>query len=145
MNQKGISMNGAGGTSGGSGQFFLGLIMMCGGFYLLLNGIVVSSSFGLGSRLFGIGGGYGVTGGMIMIPLIIGIGMVFYNAKNYLGWLIGIGSFAALVFGVISSVSMNLRTMSAFELICIVTLAFGGLGLFLKSLRPAPERKPQTR
>ena len=31
-------MKGAGGTSGGSGQFFLGLIMMCGGFYLLLKG-----------------------------------------------------------------------------------------------------------
>jgi len=134
-------MNGAGGTSGGSGQFFLGLIMMCGGFYLLLNGIVVSSNFGLGARLFGIGSGYGVTGGMILIPLIIGIAMVFYNAKNYLGWLIMIASFGALVFGVISSVSMNLRTMSAFELICIVTLAFGGLGLFLKSLRPAPEPK----
>jgi len=137
-------MNGAGGTSGGLGQFFLGLIMMCGGFYLLLNGIVVSSNFGLSSHLFSFGsGGYGVTGGMIMIPLIIGIAMVFYNAKNYLGWLIGIGSFGALVFGVISSVSLNLRTMSAFELICIVTLAFGGLGLFLKSLRPAPEPKPR--
>ena len=30
-------MNGAGGTSGGSGQFLLGLIMMCGGFYLLVH------------------------------------------------------------------------------------------------------------
>jgi len=138
-------MNGAGGTSGGSGQFFLGLMMMCGGFYLLLNGIVVSSSFGLSSRLFGFGSGFGVTGGMIMIPLIIGIAMVFYNAKNYLGWLVMIGSFGALVFGVISSVSMNLRTMSAFELICILTLAFGGLGLFLKSLRPAPPRSQPGR
>jgi hypothetical protein len=132
-------MNGAGGTRGGSGQFFLGLMMMCGGFYLLLNGIVVSSSFGMSARLFNIGGGFGITGGMILIPLLIGIGMVFYNAKNYLGWLVMIGSFGALVFGVISSVSMSLRTMSAFELICILTLAFGGLGLFLRSLRPAPE------
>jgi hypothetical protein len=32
---------------------------------------------------------------------------------------------------------MSLRTMSAFELICILTLAFGGLGLFLRSLRSA--------
>jgi hypothetical protein len=134
------SMNGAGGTNGGSGQFLLGLVMMCGGFYMLLNSIVVSSSFGMGARLFSFGNGYGITGGMILIPLVIGIAMVFYNAKNYLGWLVTIASFGALVFGVISSVSMNLRTMSAFELICILVLAFGGLGLFMNSLRPAPQR-----
>lgn len=130
-------MNGAGGTSGGSGQFFLGLIMMCGGFYLLLNGITVSSNFGMGTRLFGIGPGFGITGGMILIPLMIGVGMVFYNAKNYLGWFIAIASFAALVMGVIASVHMSLNTMSAFELLAILVLAIGGLGLFLRSLRPA--------
>jgi hypothetical protein len=127
-------MNGAGGTSGGIGQFFLGLIMMCGGFYLLLNGVVVSSGFGLGMRLFGIGG-IGITGGIVLIPLIIGVAMIFYNARSALGWLLAIGSLAGLVFGVIASLSMSLRTMSAFELICILVLAFGGLGLFLRSLR----------
>ena len=129
-------MNGAGGTSGGTGQFFLGLILMCGGFYLLLNSVVVSSSFGLGMRLFGVGG-YGITGGIVLIPLVIGIVMIFYNARNALGWLLAICAFAALVFGVIASVNMSLRTMSAFELICILALAFGGLGLFLRSLRTA--------
>jgi len=82
-------MNGAGKTSGGVGKFLLGLVMMCGGFYMLLNGIVVSANFGFGTRLFG-SGGPGLTGGMILIPLLIGIGigigMIFYNARNYLGW-----------------------------------------------------------
>lgn len=127
-------MNGAGGTSGGSGQFFLGLVMMCGGFYLLLENVVVNSTFGMGAQLFGFHG-VGITGGMILVPLVIGVAMIFYNARNYLGWLIALCSFAALVFGVISSVSLNLRTMSAFQLLCILTLAFGGVGLFLGSLR----------
>ena len=131
-------MQGAGGTSGGSGQFFLGLVMMCGGFYLLLDSVMVSSSFSLGSRLYGIGG-FGITGGIILVPLVIGIGMVFYNARSYLGWLIAVVSFFAMVFGVISSVSLDLRTMSAFHLITILVLAFGGLGLFLGSLRSARE------
>lgn len=129
-------MNGAGGTSGGVGKFLLGLVMMCGGFYMLLNGIVVSANFGFGTRLFG-SGGLGLTGGMILIPLLIGIAMIFYNARNYLGWGIAIASFGALIFGVISSVSMNMRTMTAFELLAMLTLAFGGLGLFLSSLRPS--------
>lgn len=129
-------MNGAGGTSGGTGQFFLGLILMCGGFYLLLNSVEVSSSFGLGTRLFGVGG-YGITGGIVLIPLVIGIAMIFYDARSALGWLLAVGAFAALVFGVIASVQMALRTMPAFELLCILALAFGGLGLFLRSLRGA--------
>jgi hypothetical protein len=134
-------MQGAGGTSGGSGQFLLGLVMMCSGFYLLLSSVIVSSTFGLGSRLFGIGG-FGITGGIILVPLMIGIGMIFYNARSYLGWLVTIASFFAMVFGVIASVSLDLRTMSAFHLITILVLAFGGLGLFLGSLRsaPAPQR-----
>lgn len=131
-------MRGAGGSSGGSGQFFLGLVMMCGGFYLLLNSVIVSSTFGLGSRLYGVGG-FGITGGIILVPLVLGIGMIFYNARSYLGWLIAVLSFFAMVFGVIASVSLDLRTMSAFHLITILVLAFGGLGLFLGSLRAASE------
>jgi hypothetical protein len=133
-------MKGAGGTSGGAGQFFLGLMLMCGGFYLLLNAVVVSSTFGLGARLFGVGG-YGLTGGMILVPLVIGVVIIFYDARRFIGWLLALGAFAALVFGVISSVSLNLRTMSAFELICILVMAFGGLGLFLRSLRGQAEQE----
>jgi hypothetical protein len=128
-------MNGAGGSSGGIGHFFIGVIMMCGGFYMLLNAITVSSNFGLSSRLFGMGNNFGVTGGMIMIPFIFGIGLVFFNSKNILGWLLTLGSITALIFGVISSVRFNLRTMTTFELIVILVLAVGGLGLFLRSLK----------
>jgi hypothetical protein len=112
--------------------------MMCGGFYMLLNAITVSSNFGLSSRLFGFSGfgsNIGVTGGMIMIPFIFGIGIIFYNSRNLLGWLLSIGSLTALIFGVISSVRFNLRTMTSFELIVILILAIGGLGLFLRSLK----------
>jgi hypothetical protein len=133
-------MRGAGGTSGGSGQFFLGLAMMCIGFYLLLNAIVVTSGFGLAGQLFGIAG-HGVSGGMLMVPLIFGIGMVFFDARSILGWLLALGALAALIVGVIVSLHFNLRSMSAFDLIVILVLAVGGLGLFLRSLR-APATAP---
>ncbi len=131
-------MNGAGGNSGGIGHFFIGLIMMCGGFYMLLNAITVSSNFGLSSRIYSLhsfGSGIGITGGTIMIPFILGIGMIFYNAKNILGWLLAIGSITALIFGVISSIRFSLHSMSSFDLIVILVLAIGGLGLFLRSLK----------
>jgi hypothetical protein len=43
---------------------------------------------------------------------------------------------------VIASLSLNLRTMTAFELIGILVLAFGGLGLFLRSLRGTAVEAP---
>ena len=127
-------MQGAGGTSGGIGQFFIGLVMMCGGFYLLLNSISVNSGFGFGMRLFGFGG-FGITSGMIMLPFMFGVGIIFYNGKNFLGWLLALGSLVALIFGVISSIRFSFRAMSAFDLITILVLSVGGLGLFLRSLK----------
>ncbi|MBO2621793.1 hypothetical protein [Shewanella algae] len=131
-------MNGAGGSSGGVGQFFIGLIMMCGGGYMLLNAIRVSSNFGLGTRLYGVpafGSQWGITGGMILVPFILGVGMIFYNGKNILGWLLAIGSITAMIFGVISTIHFSLRSMSSFDLLVILVLLTGGIGLFLRSLK----------
>ena len=131
-------MRGAGGTSGGLGHFFIGFIMMCGGFYLLLNSISVSSNYGFGARIYSFsafGGGYGLTSGMLMIPFMFGVGIIFYNGRNIVGWLLTIGSIVALIFGVISSIRFNMSAMSAFDLIVILVLAIGGLGLFLRSLK----------
>jgi hypothetical protein len=114
------------------------LVMMCGGFYLLLNSISVTSGFHLGMRLYGFGsGGFSITSGMIMIPFMIGIGIIFYNAKNILGWILTIGSLVALIFGVIASVRFTFHQMSAFDLIMILVLSVGGAGLFLRALKSA--------
>jgi len=127
-------MQGAGGSSGGVGQFFVGFVMMCGGLFMLFNAIQVTSSFGMGMRMYGFGG-YSVTSGMIMIPFIFGVGFMFYNSKNPIGWMLTVGSLVALVFGVISSIQFTFQAMSAFNLITILVLSVGGIGLLLNSLR----------
>lgn len=125
---------GAGGSDGGTGAFVIGLVMMVGGGYLLLNGIVVRPNFGLGARVFGIGG-VAITSGMILIPFMFGVGMIFYNARNWFGWGIAGASLVALIFGVIANMTLQLARMSAFDLIVILVLLVGGIGLFLRSLR----------
>ena len=126
-------IKGAGGTPGGIMTFLVGLVMACGGFYLLLNSIVLRANFGLGYRVYSFGG-FGVTSGMIMIPFLFGVGMIFYNGRSSLGWLLTVGSAVALIFGVLSTVNFTLRGMSAFDLMVILVLAFGGVGLLLRSL-----------
>jgi hypothetical protein len=125
---------GAGGSDGGTGGFLIGLIMMIGGGYLLLSGIVVRPNFGMGSRVLGIGG-VSITSGMVLIPFLFGIGMVFYNSRNWIGWILAGGSLIALVFGVIANMTLEMARMSAFDLIVILVLLAGGIGLFLRSLR----------
>ena len=130
-------MRGAGGSQGGEWQFLIGIVMMIAGFYLLFNSITIDSRFGLGMRLYGVGG-LGITSGMLMIPFIAGVVFIFYNAKNPIGWLLSIGSLVALIVGVLANSQFSFRGMSAFDLIVILVLSFGGLGLFLCSLKHNP-------
>jgi hypothetical protein len=118
---------------GSAATLLLGFIMMCAGGYLLLESIVVSQSYFLGVGLYHVGG-MPVTGGMILVPLIFGIGMIFYRSSNLIGWALAIGSLSAMILGVIVNTHFALRQMSLFELIGIFVLCVGGLGLFLRAL-----------
>jgi hypothetical protein len=66
---------------------------------------------------------------------MFGVGIIFYNGKNPLGWLLALGSLTGLIFGVISSIRFSMRTMTSFDLIVILVLSMGGIGLFLRSLK----------
>ena len=133
-----MNFQGAGGTPGGTGPFFIGFVMMCSGFYLLLRSIDVSNSFTLGSSLYQMsmmGNTASITGGMLLVPFVFGIGMIFYNARNLVGWALAIGAVSAMIIGVLAGLRFTLQHMSLFDLLTILTLAIGGLGLFLSSLR----------
>lgn len=117
------------------GRFFLGFIMFTGGLYLMLSAIKVdiNSMFHGRYSLFSVGG-YGITSGSIMIVFMLGVGMLFFNARNPLAWLVTVGSLVALIFGVIANTHFSLQYMSAFDLIVIIVLLCGGLGLLLSSM-----------
>jgi len=124
---------GAGGTPGGIARFLLGLAMVIVGMYLLLNAIRVVHGFGFGRGLYTIGG-FGITSGMILIPFIIGVVIIFYDRDKWYGWLLGVGSLLALIVGAIASIQFSFQGMSAFDIIVVLVLLFGGSGLVLSSL-----------
>ena len=125
---------GAGGSQGGAGRFFIGLVMIIGGAYLFLDAVQVINHFGFGRTFYSFGSVH-LTTGMVLVPLVFGIGFIFYNSNNPLGWILTFASLIMLGFGIISSIEFRLRGMSAFELIMILILLIGGIGLFLSSLR----------
>src|SRR6266542_1564140 len=72
-------MQGAGGTPGGVGAFLLGLGMVVVGAYLLLTRVTVGS----GAWLLW---GYSAFG-MSLLPLLIGIGWLFFDGRSVGGWV----------------------------------------------------------
>ncbi len=127
-------MRGAGGTEGGLGRFLLGFVMLTGGGYLFLHNIRVHTHWGFGAALFSMGE-MGITTGMVLIPFMLGVGIIFYSGRNPVGWLLAAGSLVAIGFGVLSTVQLHLRNMSAFSLLLILVLMVGGMGILLSSLR----------
>jgi len=129
------AMQGAGGTEGGFIRFFMGFIMLAGGGFLFLDRLrVLHPIFGGGRGLFRIGG-FEVTSGYVLIPFMFGIGMIFFNGRSMLGWTLILASLVMLIFGIITNVNLSLAGVSAFELLTMLVLICGGLGLMLSSLR----------
>jgi uncharacterized protein len=118
---------GAGGTPGGLGEFFAGLAMAAGGGYLLLNQVTVTSGY----WQFG---GYNAFG-ISLIPLLVGIGMLFFDGRSKLGWVLTALGGLVILLGIISNLSIFFRPTSLFNTLIILGLLAGGLGLIVRSLR----------
>ena len=131
---------GAGGTPGGIPTFFLGVLLTVLGGYLILNQVQVTSSFGFLGR-WGIGrqAGFGLT----MLPLLIGIGVLFFDGKSKLGWFLGIGGLLTILAAVLMSLSIYWAPTSLFNTLLMFGAFAGGLGLVARSLRAYPDEPEQ--
>lgn len=126
-------MKGAGGTPGGVGQFFIGLMCAVAGGWLLTNQVTVSS------------GGYwnlwGFNGfGLSLIPFILGTGLVFFDAKSIAGWLLLAAGLVIVIVGVIANLQIYFRPTSLFNTLMMLALLAGGLGMMAASLRSRPAK-----
>jgi len=118
---------GAGGTPGGLGEFFIGLVMALIGAYMLTNRVTVTSSYYSWS-------GYN-TFGLSLLPLIFGIGILFFNSKSIAGWvLLAIG--VVIIFaGILLNLQIYFQPTTLFNTIMMLILLAGGIGLVLRSLK----------
>jgi hypothetical protein len=123
-------MKGAGGTSGGVGTFFAGAAMVLAGGYLLLTSVSVVS----GGYMF-----YGYNAfGLSLVPLLVGIGILFYNGRSVLGWLLTAAGALIIVVGIVANLHLHIRPTSLFDTLIMLGLLAGGLGLVVRSLQETP-------
>lgn len=134
MNDK--DKRGAGGTPGGLIEFFIGLVMILVGSWLFLSRVVVTTlGFGFG---FGWGGAsYQVNNfGVALIPLMIGIGILFFNGKNLIGWVLTVGGFLIIIIGILINLRIYFEPTNLVTTILILGTFSGGIGLVARALQP---------
>lgn len=119
---------GPGGTPGGGGEFLLGLLMAGIGAYLFLSRVQVHTSFW---RFGGMDNSFGVS----LMPLLFGIGILFFNGSSKLGWLLSVGGFLFIIVGVIMNLDIFFERTSLVHTLVMLGLFAGGLGLIARSLR----------
>ena len=121
------SFTDVGGTPGGMRHFLLGFIMACIGGYLLCNQVMVMGSYWsfYGASTFGI----------TLLPMLFGIGILFWNGRSIIGWLLTFAGALFIVAGVIANLHIYFRPASLFETLVMLTLLVGGLGLIARSMR----------
>jgi len=142
--------------------FVLGGVLLSMGAFLFFNQVMVSSEpmglgrgmrYGHGFGRFG-GGGYGSgfggsgwgTGswmpqgvgdnfGLLLIPLVIGVCLLFALRNQRWGWFLVLASVAALAVGVLQTLIMRFQPTTLWNLLTMMALIGSGGGLMFRSLR----------
>jgi hypothetical protein len=118
---------GAGGTRGGVGEFLLGLGMSVAGAYLLTQRVTVTGGYWTfwGYNAFGLS----------LLPLLFGIGLLFFNGRSIAGWLLTFVGVVIILVGVIANLGVYFQPTSLFNTLVMLVLLAGGIGLVARSLR----------
>ena len=95
---------GAGGTPGGVGEFLLGLGMAVAGAYLLVSNVTMTSGFW---SLWGYN-----SFGLSLLPLIFGIGLLFFNGRSKVGWLLLFVGIVIIFTGIIMNLHIYFQPLS---------------------------------
>jgi hypothetical protein len=121
------SLRSPGGTPGGLGQFLIGLAMAVAGGYLITTHVTVSS------------GSWTVWGhsafGLSLVPFIFGVAILFFNGRSILGWLLLFAGVVVILTGIIMNLQIYFQSTNLYELLVMLVLLFGGIGLLARSFR----------
>lgn len=102
--------------------------MVVVGVYLFLQQVTVSTGFWIlwGYNAFGLS----------LIPLLVGIGWLFFDGRSSIGWLLVVLGALIIFAGILTNLQVYFRPTSLFNTIIMLGLLAGGLGLVARSLRP---------
>ena len=110
-------------------QFFIGLILLGAGLFWVFQKAIVSTSF---SQMML--GNFAVPNGAVIIPLLIGIVMLFFCEKRIFGWIVTVLGVLIILLTIIMSVNISFSRTTLFDYIIMFGFIAAGCGLLLKTL-----------
>lgn len=108
--------------------YFGGIALIILGLVLFFQHVRVGTGF---LSMLGLGGG---GFGLLLLPLIGGLGWLIYDSKNKLAWLLTGGTCAVIVFNVLNSLVMQFPPMSLLGTIMMLLPFAAGGALLLKGI-----------
>ena len=130
-----MNVKNVGGTQGGLGEFVIGFVLAAVGFYLLTQRVQVTTG---GWQLWG----YNAFG-LSLLPFLLGVGMLAYNGKSFLGWLLTGTGLAIIVAGILMSLNIYFVRTSLWDTLLILGMLAFGLGFMARALRPHQQPPPE--
>ena len=127
-----MDIHNVGGTPGGTRTFLLGLIMSVVGGYLLFHAVQVNGGYWNWGGFGGAGRSFGIT----LLPLLFGIGILFVNGKSLIGRLLTFGGALVIIVGIIANLDIHFQQTSLWNLLTMLVLLVGGIGLIVRSALP---------
>jgi multisubunit Na+/H+ antiporter MnhF subunit len=129
-----MDIHNVGGTPGGTRTFLLGMIMAVAGGYLLFQQVQVGGGYWAWNGLGGAGRSFGIT----LLPLLLGIGILFVNGKSLVGRLLTFGGALVIIVGIIANLDIHFQQTSLWNTLIMLVLLVGGIGLVVRSAMPMP-------
>jgi hypothetical protein len=135
----GRRFEGPGGTPGGLGEALGGLAMIAVGIYIVFSHVTVHTSFW---RFLGTPG---QSFGLTLLPLLVGVGALFFDGRSVLGWILLVGGVLLILTGILMNLDIYFQPTSLWNTIAMFGLIAGGVGLFAKGLRPGKTHSAGTK
>lgn len=114
-------------------MFFIGLVLLGAGlFWLFQRTSVATVGIFSGGLLFG---NIMIPTGVVLIPLILGIILLFFlEDKRIIGWIVTVVGLIIVILSILMSVRISFERTSLFEFICMFGFIAAGTGLLLRTL-----------
>ena len=73
--------------------------------------------------------------GFLLLPLVVGVGLLFFDARSVGGWILSAVGAAIIVAGILMNMHIWFRPTSLYNTLAMLVLLAGGLGLIARSLK----------
>ncbi len=120
-------------------SFLAGLALFVLGVFLITQNTVVRTGFNLGFFT----GGYNPPTGVLLIPILIGIVMLFLMDKQIWGWIVIFIGVCIILIGILMGLEIQFKQTSLFITILMYGCAAAGAGLMIKGVIQS-NKKPQN-